>query len=245
MQSTISSVNSAAELLNSLFLNPEYSNLTITCGAEVLPVHRNVVYPKSAYFAHACAGNFKEASRNIKLKDRKPILVKKVLQFLYIDDYTLEIETAGRYHKDGEKQINSEKSQEIHQGNFEVTTACHFHILIYIQADYLQIDSLKVASKKKFHASFHNMSNRRSFKATIKEIYRSTPKSDNQIRNALVASTKDHLATLQRRTNNILLDELLKRFPDFTTDLCITLLNTDGGHQKQVNQKASLFSPIK
>lgn len=117
---------------------------------------------------------------------------------------------------------------------------------MYIQADYFQIDSLKVTAEKKFRASFRDLSNRRSFEATVEEIYCSTPESDSQIRNALVASTMDNLATLRRGTNGILLDELLKRFPDFATDLCITLLNTCSGPQKQVNvynQKA--FSPVK
>ncbi|OXV08566.1 hypothetical protein Egran_03671 [Elaphomyces granulatus] len=74
---------------SSFFLSPKYSDLTIICGGEVFSAHRAVVCPRSGYFARACDGEFKEAStRTIELINQQPILIRKVLEYLYMGDYT-------------------------------------------------------------------------------------------------------------------------------------------------------------
>jgi len=46
-------------LLNSLFKNPEYSDLTIKCGAREWKAHKNIVCLQVPFFAKACNGVFK------------------------------------------------------------------------------------------------------------------------------------------------------------------------------------------
>jgi hypothetical protein len=114
-----------------------------------------------------------------------------------------------------------------------VSTACHFHVLMYVQADYFQIDSLQTRAEKYFRASFLDWRDRRSFKATITEIYTSTPESDQRIRNAVVALTINNLATLRSGIEAILDDEFLKRLPAFAADLSISMLNQYCGYETQ------------
>ncbi|QKX59218.1 uncharacterized protein TRUGW13939_06350 [Talaromyces rugulosus] len=238
MQSVTSDNDSSAEMLNllaSLYLNPQYSDLTIICGTEVFPAHRNIVCPRSAYFARSCGGNFKEASGKIELGDQDPIVIRKVLQFLYTGDYTPGI------NRDEEKEINPEQSSEEpsqdgtsppeYQRDF---TACQFHVRMYVQADYFQIDGLKSKTERYFRASFLDRLNRESFEAVITEIYTLTPESDDQIRDAAVALTMDNLDILRNETEAILLDEFLKRLPAFAADISISFLKNRGVPRKRL-----------
>ncbi|KAL1993463.1 hypothetical protein VTN49DRAFT_3412 [Thermomyces lanuginosus] len=76
--------------LESLYRDPKYSDLTIVCGTEKFAVHRCIVCPRSQFFARACDGDYQEsASREIHLPDDDPIVVKKVIQYLYTLDYSV------------------------------------------------------------------------------------------------------------------------------------------------------------
>ncbi|KAJ5346249.1 hypothetical protein N7452_004253, partial [Penicillium brevicompactum] len=77
-------------LIASLHLNSSYSDLTIMCKGEAFSAHRLVVCPRSKYFHRAFYGGFKETEGQIYLDERTPILIEKVLEFLYTGDYTLE-----------------------------------------------------------------------------------------------------------------------------------------------------------
>ncbi|KGO75168.1 Uncharacterized protein PITC_057890 [Penicillium italicum] len=66
------------------------SDLTIMCKGEAFSAHRLVVCPRSKYFHRASYGGFKETEGQIYLDERSPILIEKVLEFLYTGDYTLK-----------------------------------------------------------------------------------------------------------------------------------------------------------
>lgn len=97
---------------SSLYRDPKYSDLTIVCGTEKFAVHRCIVCPRSQFFARACDGDYQvlrcslnqekmqmnadvecavkeSASREIHLPDDDPIVVKKVIQYLYTLDYSV------------------------------------------------------------------------------------------------------------------------------------------------------------
>jgi hypothetical protein len=167
-----------------------------------------------------------------------------VLQFLYTGDYTLDFQT----DRDEEKEINLEQSsEEPSQDGLSPSeyrrafTACQFHVQMYAQADYFQIDGLKSRAEKYFRGSFLDQLNRESFEAVIKEIYTSTPESDDQIRDVAVALTMDNLEILRNGTEVILLDRFLKQLPAFAADISISLLKNHGVSQKQVIPTYSAF----
>ncbi|CRG86066.1 hypothetical protein PISL3812_03069 [Talaromyces islandicus] len=222
---SITSEDDSAEMLNllaSLYLNPRYSDLTIICGTEVFPVHRNIVCPRSAYFARSCGGNFKEALGTIELSDQDPNMIRRVLRFLYTGDYAFEIE-GDEEKKDNLGQPSSQDSL-IPPEYSGVFNACQFHVRMYPQADYFQIDGLKRRAGKYFRKSFLDRPSKESFEAVIAEIYTSIPECDDQIRDAAIELTMDNLETLRNGTEVILLDGFLKRSPAFAADLCISML---------------------
>ncbi|KAJ6126262.1 hypothetical protein N7471_010755 [Penicillium samsonianum] len=91
------------------------SDLTIICKGEAFSAHKLVVCPRSKYFHRACYGGFKvkqETEGQIHLDERSPILIEKVLEFLYTGDYTLERLATTSMHPGTE----SAKRQEIHTG---------------------------------------------------------------------------------------------------------------------------------
>ena len=138
-----------------------------------------------------------------------------MLQFLYIGNYTVEMNRTASQEKKknstgplrytfGETtwQIKQIEESESDLSNPNTTTTCpedtnalteanahsvsHFHALMYIQAEYFQIDSLKAKAKKYFCESFLYELNRSSFEAMIMDIYNLTIESDQGLREVAV-----------------------------------------------------------
>lgn len=101
----------------------------------------------------------------------------------------------------------------------------HFHALMYIQADYFQIEGLKTRANRYFRESFLYELTQSSYEAMITDIYNSTLPSDQGLRRVSVALTVENLGTF--RAKAILDDELLKQMPAFAADLCIAMLHSD------------------
>ncbi|CZT14443.1 uncharacterized protein RCC_00420 [Ramularia collo-cygni] len=71
-----------------LFNNSQYSDLTVICDDSSWKVHKCIVCPRSAYFAKACDGGFKDASDgSITLLEDDCFAVHAMLNFLYSADY--------------------------------------------------------------------------------------------------------------------------------------------------------------
>ncbi|KAI9832042.1 MAG: hypothetical protein M1819_004586 [Sarea resinae] len=67
----------------------KYTDLALICGPHVFKVHRNVICTQSSFFDIACLGQFKEASsREIALPEDDPVLIKKMISFLYHGEYS-------------------------------------------------------------------------------------------------------------------------------------------------------------
>lgn len=137
------------------------------------------------------------------------------------------------------RQIKQIEESESDLSNTNTTTACqedtnalneanahcvsHFHALMYIQAEYFQIDSLKTKAKRYFCESFLHELDRSSFEATITDIYNLTIQSDQGLREMTVKLIMEYLPDFRART--ILSDELLKQLPNFAADLCIAMIS--------------------
>ncbi|KAL3482997.1 hypothetical protein BJX62DRAFT_92309 [Aspergillus germanicus] len=77
------------DLIASLHLNSEYSDLEIICDGKTFPAHKLVVCSRSEYFKRACFGEFKETREPICLDNTDTVLLEKVLEFLYTGTYTV------------------------------------------------------------------------------------------------------------------------------------------------------------
>jgi hypothetical protein len=115
-------------------------------------------------------------------------------------------------------------------------TMSYFHILMYAQAYYFQIDGLKARAKKYFRASFVDQLDKESLYAVVVEVYRSTTEYDRGLSDLVVELTLDNLPALRSGKSPILDNDLLRLIPEFATDLCIATLdkyyhnNEDGWH---------------
>ncbi|KAJ5752054.1 hypothetical protein N7520_008971 [Penicillium odoratum] len=203
----------------SLHLKSEYSDMTIICGDKTFPAHKLVVCPRSKYFHRACFGGFREAESPIHLDDQDPIIIEKMLEYLYKGDYTCQIASASG------SSVNSD-SVSGHGSSY-------FHALMYAAADYLMIEDLKRKSMEYFSSKFMPSTSlnlagssvvslpriKKEFAETIEEIY-STRADYQELRKLAIEKIKDDLFLLRKGNKPIINSELMKSNPDFTYDLC-------------------------
>ncbi|EEH41671.1 hypothetical protein PAAG_03234 [Paracoccidioides lutzii Pb01] len=83
--------------LASLYQNKKYTDLTVVAGSEAFQVHRSIVCPRSAFFAAACDGNFHEASSGVINLNEDPVLVQKMIEFLYTLQYSIPTSASESY----------------------------------------------------------------------------------------------------------------------------------------------------
>lgn len=149
-------------------------------------------------------------------------MLKKVLQFLYTGDYDLE-SLKEPLESSSDDDPNYPKTKlEVYSKILKktgVSTSCHFHVLMYVQADYFQIDRLKERAKKYLQASFKNCPDRKSFEEIIEEVYNSTPKFDQQTRDTVVELITSDLRYLRQGDEPMLDYGFLKHLPAFAADL--------------------------
>lgn len=209
------------ELVLRHYLNPKYSDLTIICNGEVFPAHRNIVCPQSMYFENACDGRFKESNGEVILEDRDPILVRKMLEFLYTGDYTFEAPNAkGSFESEntsGEvSHTDLDQDLQVSQGE---TSSAHprtdqafFHAQMYAQGAYFQIEGLKMKAKEYFRESFMRFTDRESYTSAVLEVYGSTEDHDRGLRDLVVQMTTDNLLLLRANNNPYWTAPFWKRF---------------------------------
>jgi hypothetical protein len=75
--------------LTRLYLNPEFSDLTLVSSYRTYPVHKAVVCPRSPYLANKCRDpGFAAAGNTIELKEDDAQAVHLIVEYLYNLDYT-------------------------------------------------------------------------------------------------------------------------------------------------------------
>lgn len=240
---------------SSLLKDGKYSDLTIVCGYDTFHVHKNIVCPRSEFFSRACEGNFKvsyvpyplaltlsepimqEASGRIELCE-PPMLVKKMLQYLYTMEYTLEKDLRPTFTEpDKLLQIGNETLliSGVTEGGVgpDYTTPC-LHILMYSLADRLLMDGLKRYAKQRLVQDLDKFfildAEQKCFDLLVKEIYRSTPPHDPQLREMIVDFTMRNLRTLRTKNKNgaqdvLFQNWLLKDVPEFMYDLSVLIMD--------------------
>ncbi|PKX97673.1 BTB/POZ domain-containing protein [Aspergillus novofumigatus IBT 16806] len=181
----------AKGLVDSQFLNPAYSDLSIICGDKVFPAHRIIVCPQSIYFENACKAKFEGDKGEIEINDRDATLVEKMLQFVYTGDYTCDTppetgELVTATHLSPTVDAKEKTAQMIAPDS-------HFHAQMYAQGDYFQIEGLKAKVKERFEKTFLNTANEHSFAATVIEVYTLTAEDDRGLRDIVVQLTRNNL----------------------------------------------------
>ncbi|KAK2795846.1 hypothetical protein FQN52_003696 [Onygenales sp. PD_12] len=80
--------------ISRLYKNDRYSDLTIVCGTKTFKVHRCIMCPRSGFFKAACDGRFREATSGVINLHEEPVLVDKMIQYLYTLKYTFNARDA-------------------------------------------------------------------------------------------------------------------------------------------------------
>ncbi|KAI9812333.1 MAG: hypothetical protein M1827_004782 [Pycnora praestabilis] len=162
-------------------------------------VHRSVVCSQSSFFSAACDGPFVEAtSRKIDLEDDDPIMVEKMLSYLYKFNYGLQRATPT------ESTLSS-------------------HAKIYALADKYDVQDLKGLAQTKFAAEVKDGWNDEAFSIAIREVYGSTPESDMGLRSIVSQSAKKNIKALMDRGEFM---ALLVEVNAFTVELLGAVLET-------------------
>jgi hypothetical protein len=141
-------------------------------------------------------------------------------------------EPEGGLPSNGPSVDSSQQKTKKPFGRLALSLSC-FHVLVYAEADYFKINNLKSMAKEKFRASFMDKPDRISFQAAVAEVYRSIPEYDRGLKDVVIVSTMNNLATLRHGWFPVLTNDLLNCVPEFAIDLCIAALDKYVENPKQ------------
>jgi hypothetical protein len=175
-----------------------------------------------------------ETEHPIRQNDKDPILIKKILEFLYTGNYTAPYptQTSKITQTDSEDvpeidiQFAEEPSRESQPENNTTDKVnslidyhpFYFYIRIYSKADYFIINDLKSKAEAYFYASFMTSPERESFAQIIEELY-STRANYQKLRQLAIETIVANLPSLRNGPAPVVTSELIKSIPDFTYDL--------------------------
>lgn len=111
-----------------------YSDFTIVCGSNIYRVHRAILCPQSGFFERLCQSNFKEAAeRRVELHEDDSNMVRRMVEFLYTGNYTVDAES----EVSSIKEDTEEKQQDNPLWPFDL------HVKMYILGDKYVMRDLK------------------------------------------------------------------------------------------------------
>ena len=166
-------------------------------------------------------------TQEITLNEHTPLEVKKMLQYLYMDDYALEDQEVAAYLQcllSTEFPVNSRQSTDHREGlSNDEDQGClaRFHAQMYSVGDYFQIPGLKATAQRYFRAVFASLQSRYAFYVTVEAVYSSTPASDRGLRDMVVKMVTRCPEWVRGGDEPMLYDGLLRDVPEFAIDLCL------------------------
>ncbi|KAF2434942.1 hypothetical protein EJ08DRAFT_385400 [Tothia fuscella] len=158
--------------MENLFIDGKYTDLTVSCQDDTYRVHKAIICNQCSFFAKACDGGFKEANTNeINLVEDESCAVQAMFQFLYTCTY-------------------SDKVSFVEGA--DLVCEMSLHIKVYALADKYDIPGLKAHALDRFDkqvkAEFpKEIPSFSKFKHAVQEIYTTTPHTDRDLRDIVVA----------------------------------------------------------
>lgn len=172
-----------ADELRRLFEDSEGTDVHLVCGGMTREVHSVILRLGSKVLGTMCSGSFQEGlSGRIELKEHEPHLVYRMLQHLYMIDYS-----ANEIEIDGKKEES-------------FVSVLHTHAMMYAMGDEYDIKDLKEEALWKFNKAIANKGQSdvlASVAGVIPTVYATTPDSDRGIRDAVVAFGASNLARMK------------------------------------------------
>ncbi|KAJ5633925.1 hypothetical protein N7528_001767 [Penicillium herquei] len=222
---------------SSLFLNQQYSDLTIICENETFHAHKNILCTGSSYFEAACNNSgFTESQGTFDLRNSETMFVKQVLSFLYTADYNFDPEK--KVYKDmkaakGTKRSADGEPVEEPEPPTDLLTdeevkimekhPAYLHYRVYAEADYFMVDDLKKKAAVYFeHALMAKRVPPDNFVELVQEIFTDRP-NILPLQEALLAHCVRNLRYYQRGRQPMLTTEFLKQRPIFANAFCLEL----------------------
>ncbi|OQE71308.1 hypothetical protein PENNAL_c0107G00057 [Penicillium nalgiovense] len=240
------------ELLHAL---ARYHDMSIACGDAVYAVHKCIVCTRSEFFAKACNSGFKESSTSTVVLQEEPLLVERMIDYLYSLDYRVKDchSESGHDILEETSTVNDADSPTVFaakpishnaesgadedslgrpvepvEDSIAEIDPLSFHILMYSLADRMFIAGLKALSKAKVERELLRRLDANTFQSAIVEIYNSTPASDRGLRDLAVQITLNHLTELRtskERADFAFPNSLARSVPQFASDLLVAMMD--------------------
>lgn len=172
------------------------------------------------------------ATQEITLNEHTPLEVKKMLQYLYMEDYALEDQDVAAYLQylfSTEFPVDSDEStdpQERLSSDEDQECLARFHAQIYSIGDYFQISGLKATAQRYFGDALKCVRSRYAFYVTVEGVYSSTPASDRGLRDMVVKFVMRNPQRMRSGDEPMLYHGLLRDVPEFAIDLSLDFMDT-------------------
>ncbi|KAJ5435461.1 hypothetical protein N7445_006346 [Penicillium cf. griseofulvum] len=219
---------------NSMHHNPRYSDLTIVCGGNEYHVRKYIVCPRSDFFAKVCDNGFQESSTNRVARQKEPVLVRGMIEYLYYLDHKvppretdvfISLDNMASDTDTGGMGIHSEPPEDT------VTTLdpISVHILMYSPADRMLTEGLKLLPKGKVEQELGQRLIPGIFTHAMTQIYNSTHESERGLRDMVIRATMDNFKELRtaivpRVFPPVFPDSLVISIPQFSSDLAVAMV---------------------
>lgn len=227
-------------LLNySLYSSGKYSDLVIKCKDKTFNVHRNVVCLQSKPIARMVDGGFEVISNSLlvwqtprfnnisqegisgvaKFPENDPIVMEKMIQYMYLGDYSdgrgnssaavaVAESSSGsaRSRKETKRVEELGRKVETDDGPDYITKwpadwlgAPFLNAQVYAIAEQYDIPSLKQLAKSKYAEVVITEWNSASFVASLQLMYELTPESDRLLKEVALKTAGEHSKELVDR----------------------------------------------
>ncbi|KAJ6013545.1 hypothetical protein N7540_008136 [Penicillium herquei] len=216
-------------------LGEQNETVTKRIKESSIPAHKAIACTGSPYFKTACSNPaFIEYQGTIKIEEPEPMFVKKVLSFLYTDDYDFAEER--KAHMEAKNPQGTKRSGDGDPIEAPVTNQfteealklmethpAYLHYRVFAEADYFMVDNLMKKAGTYFKEALRA---KRipvdTFMEMIREIWTGRPNFE-QLKEEMVAHCVRNLRYYQRGRQPLLASEFLKERPEFASALCLEL----------------------
>ncbi|KAK5011825.1 hypothetical protein LTR60_004694 [Cryomyces antarcticus] len=230
--------------LGSMFDNPKYSDLVVTCGRRAFKVHKTIICSQSKWFASACEGGFLEAESGvIDLDADDPNAVEAMLRFYYTSSYNeddkIDAESGvvvprmllnARVYTVADK-YNILELKNLSKAKFKLAVATSLTndglqnalAKLYVLANRYSIVELRTLMETEY--AFGAATSQKTpcdFHDVIAEFYSSTPTADRGLRDIVLTATMDNIEVVSKDRGGF--RKTLESNPDFAADVTEAVL---------------------